>query len=123
MSQFASEANTRGVWHSRVTSPPHSQRRRLKGKTDHAVKIVGVGALSWARPLASPLLSAALHFGYVELRAHRSACDLLAAKLQFHSCAQFAVGAVAAVEILGGELGGLIATWPSIVVPSMMAIR
>ena len=99
------------------------QRRRLKRKADHTVKVGGVGALSWARPLASPLLSAALHFGYVELRARRSACDLLAAKLQLYSCPQFAVGAVAAVEKLGGELGGLIATWPTTVIPSMMAIR
>ena len=36
---------------------------------------------------------------------------------------QVAIGAVAAVEKFGGELGGLIATWPSNVIPSMMAIR
>ena len=37
--------------------------------------------------------------------------------------AQVAIGAVAAVEKLGGELGGLIATWPTTVIPTMMAIR
>jgi hypothetical protein len=30
---------------------------------------------------------------------------------------------VAAVEKLGGELGGLIASWPTTVIPTMMAIR
>jgi hypothetical protein len=40
-----------------------------------------------------------------------------------HGHPQVAVAAVAAVEALGGEIGGLIATWPTTVIPTMMVIR